>query len=169
MNPFPAIIWPTNGGDIDNSLPGGSGRPDNSLPGSGAYPDQGLPGGRPGRPNNGLPPAVGVWPQPPTTWPPIPPITVPPDDGAGISLPIHLPGSPDNGLPPVDVSPGHPANPIVLPPLPDGAKVMVALVLPLPNAAPKAGQPAGSVPALLWYGPGTVPQMAVLMATPAPK
>jgi len=161
MTTTPALIVTGNGLDIDNTLPGG--RP--------GRPDQGLPGGRPGRPDNSLPPVIGMWPQPPVVWPPIPPITIDIDDDVGISLPIVLPGSPNQDLPPVAVEPGHPANPIVLPPLPSGTNVMVALVLPLPNAQPKAGSPGQ--PALLWYGPGTIPVVAYIapMATPkaAPK
>jgi len=158
---FPAIITPL--GPFDPA------RPDQGLPGgSGGRPDQGLPGGRPGRPDQGLPPPVGMWPAPPVVWPPIPPIFVPPSDGDGISLPIYLPGSPDQSLPPVEVSPGHPANPIVLPPLPMGPGVMLALILPLP-AQPKAGTPPGQVPALLWYGPGTIPQLVTLAPPATPK
>jgi hypothetical protein len=100
------------------------------------------------------------------TWPPRPPIQVDPDPDVGISLPIYLPGSPDNGLPPVEVEPGHPANPIVLPPMPE-LGVMVALVLPLPSAEPKAGAPG--TPALLWYGPGTIPQLAYIAPAATPK
>jgi hypothetical protein len=156
MHPFPAVIWPT-GGHPDNSLPGFGGRPDNSLPGI------------PGRPDQGLPPPVGTWPPRPVVWPPHPPIFVPPDDNVGIELPIYLPGSPDNGLPPVEVEPGRPANPIVLPPLPDGSNVMLALVLPLPNAEPKGATPEGTMPALLWYGPGTLPMVVYLPKPGTPK
>jgi hypothetical protein len=157
MTTTPALIVTGNGLDIDNSLPGG--RP--------GRPDQGLPGGRPGHPDNALPPLVGKWPPPVTTWPPIPPITIDIDPDVGISLPIVLPGSPDNGLPPVAVDPGHPANPIVLPPLPEGPGVLVALVIPLPHVEPKAGSPGK--PALLWYGPGTIPVMAYIAPMAAPK
>ena len=160
-----AIIWPLGAAsddEIDNSLPGGfgGGRPDNSLPGS------------PGRPNNDLPsnPPVGTWPPRPRPWPPHPPIFIPPDDGAGISLPIYLPGTPGvwPPLPPVEVEPGRPSNPIVLPPLPE-VGVTLAVIIPLPMAAPKDGQPPGTQAAILWYGPGTVPQLAYLGAVAEPK
>jgi hypothetical protein len=78
-----------------------------------------------------------------------------------------LPGSPDNGLPPVDVDAVRPANPIVLP-QPPGLGATLALVLPLPGPTPK-GTPQGTQPALLWYGPGTVPLVVYLgspVATP---
>jgi hypothetical protein len=141
--------------------------PDNSLPGFPGRPDQGLPGGRPGRPDNSLPPFVGKWPPPVTTWPPRPPIEINIDPDVGIELPIVLPGSPNQDLPPVEVSPIRPANPIVLPPLPSGTEVMVALVLPLPMAEPKAGAPG--MPALLWYGPGTIPTLAYIAPMAEPK
>src|SRR4249920_2749458 len=107
MDPVLAIAFPIEG------------FPDNSLPGLGGRPDNSLPGGRPDRPDNSLPggaPPVGTWPPRPRPWPPVPPIFVPPDDDVGISLPIYLPGTPGNGLPPVEVTPGRPTNPIVLPP-----------------------------------------------------
>jgi hypothetical protein len=135
------------------------------------HPDQGLPGGFPGRPDNSLPvpPQIGTWPPPAVTWPPRPPIEINIDPDVGIELPIVLPGSPDNGLPPVQVDPGRPANPIVLPPLPSGTNVMVALVLPLPSAEPKGGAPEGTTPALLWYGPGTIPVVAYIAEMAEPK
>jgi hypothetical protein len=157
MTATPAIILTGND----------AGRPDNSLPGFPGRPDNSLPGGRPGRPDNTLPPLIGKWPPPVTTWPPIPPITVDIDDDVGISLPIVLPGSPNQDLPPVAVEPIHPANPIVLPPLPQGPGVMVALVIPLPSAEPKAGSPGS--PALLWYGPGTIPVVAYIASAATPK
>jgi hypothetical protein len=165
MSTTPALIVTRPLVGPENDLPG-AGYPDNSLPPllNGGRPDNSLPGGRPGRPDNSLPPPVGIWPPRPVIWPPVPPLNVSIDDDVGISLPIYLPGSPDNTLPPVTVKPIKPANPIVLPKPPESG-AMLALILPLP-AAPKAD---GSVPAILWYGPGTMPMVVSLAPPAAPK
>ena len=122
----------------------------------------------PGRPDQGLPPPVGIYPPPPTTWPPRPPITIDIDPDVGIELPIVLPGTPGTWppLPPVEVEPGRPTNPIVLPPLPEGGNVVLALILRMP-AAPKDAD--GSQQGLLWYGPGTIPVVVTLPPPGAPK
>ena len=80
----PIVIYPPRPG---HGLPPGV---DNTLPGAPPEPDQGLPGGRPGRPDHGLPeepyPDHGLpetqpgvdnsLPMPPATvWPPLPPGT----------------------------------------------------------------------------------------------
>jgi hypothetical protein len=119
---FIAVVTPLDGGSRSvvmveplgaeglpgHDLPSGPVYPGHGLPGSQPRPDQGLPGGppphpwfpghigRPDRPDQGLP--GGGWPGHP-------------DQG--------LPGSggrPDQGLPPLPPTPGHPENPIVLPP-----------------------------------------------------
>ena len=77
--------------------------PDQGLPG-GEYPDQGLPGGgwggRPPRPDQGLPPNWGGR---------------PPRPGQGLP-PIYHPGHPDHGLP---SEPPHPDQGPVIPGLPE--------------------------------------------------
>jgi len=131
----------------DNSLPGRPSRPDNSLPGSGARPDQGLPGEQPGV-DNGLPRPPGH-----------PDNGLPPGLGNG-NFPIFLP--------PGSVGPGVPTLPIFLPTyLPPGS----CLVIPVTGAhvpAPKEEAPAGTVPAVLWYGPGTAPTVAYVKQPAAP-
>jgi hypothetical protein len=65
----------------------------------------------------------------------------------------------------VEVDPGRPSNPIVLPECPEG-RAILALVLRLPGA-PKGTD--GSQPALLWYGPGTIPVVVTLPPPGTPR
>jgi hypothetical protein len=137
------------------------GRPDNTLPGMGGPVDPGY--GRPdwgsGRPGNELP-------VPPVK--PSPPITLPP----GV-WPPQLPPTVDNTLPPPDqgkpiVIPPDPSvgieNPIVIPFLPPGSALLIAL----PEAAPKAGAPANTKPAIL-VQPGKKPVLVYVSAAATPK
>jgi hypothetical protein len=164
MTAFKALIVPFHG------------TPDNELPdtGEGGEIDNTLPGGRPGHPSFGpIVPPHGPWPGfPVRPWVPsfpTPPIVIPPDPEIGNDLPIVLPpGSPGNALP---VTPGRPANPIVLPPMPEG-QAALALVWPIQTAEPKAppeGVPAGSRAALIYFGPGTVPMIAWIAPAATPK
>lgn len=137
----------------------GVGRPGHDLPWAPARPGHDLPWG-PGRPGNALP-------VPPVR--PSPPITLPP----GV-WPPQLPPSVDNTLPP-EVPPGQPIvippdhdlgieNPIVLPSLPAG----VALLIALPTATPKADAPPNSKPAILVQS-GKKPVLVYVSAAPMPK
>lgn len=110
-------------------------------------PDQGLPG-QPPRPDQGLPVSPGV---------PTHPIVYPPGLPATPEHPIALPPTP--GLPPL-----VPSHPIVLPERPpvDG----IVIMLPQNKMAPPEGVPPNSAPAILWYGPGTLPMVAWLPAIP---
>ena len=164
------------GGHPDQGLPG-YGHPDQGLPGYG-HPDQGLPGGgghpgnRPpgswgGRPDQGLPIAP-VRPSqpivlPPGTWPPqLPPGAhvdneLPPEHAGQPgrpSLPIVIPPDPDLGI----------EQPIVLPTLPEG----VALLIALPHAQPKGGAPSGAKPAILVQS-GKKPVLVYVSAGATPK
>jgi len=131
------------------------GRPDAGLPGGG-YPSHGLPGS-PGRPGNELPvprpsPPITL---PPGVWPPQLPPTVdntlpPPDQGK----PIVIPPDPSVGI----------ENPIVIPFLPPGSALLIAL----PEAAPKAGAPANTKPAIL-VQPGKKPVLVYVSAAATPK
>jgi hypothetical protein len=133
--------------------------PGHGLPGYG-HPDAGLPGY--GHPGNALP----VPPVRPST-----PIVLPP----GV-WPPHLPsipGHPDNALPPEAsnkpiVIPPDPdvgiSQPIVIPPLPQG----VALLIALPQATPKSGDPTNAKPAILVQA-GQKPVLVYVSATATPK
>jgi hypothetical protein len=145
----------------DQGLPGAGARPDQGLPGGKPErPDQGLPGGRPERPDQGLP---GGRPERPDQGLPLPPghpdNSLPPGLGNG-NFPIFIP--------PGSVGPGVPTLPIYLPTyLPPGS----CLVIPVTGAhapAPKEDAPAGMVPAVIWYGPGTVPTVAYVQQPAAP-
>jgi len=178
------VSRPTDPG-FGGGLPAGGGHPDQGLPGYG-HPDQGLPGyGHPGnrppgswggRPDQGLPGQGG---HPGNALPIAPvrpdhPITLPP----GMWPPTLPPGAnvPDIGLPPG--RPGHPAQPIVIPPdpsigieqpiylpeLPEG----VALLIALPNAQPKSGTPPNTQPAILVQS-GKKPVLVYVSAAATPK
>lgn len=179
-----AYIIPIEGGRPDQGLPGGGGYPDNSLPrppGRPAhpivippdavepgvpthpiylpvYPDNSLPGYSPVDPGfgQGRPPVDPGYGHP--TFPhPSHPIVFPP----GLHLPNNdLPATP--GLPPLE-----PSNPIVLPP---GLPPAAALVIPIPQTGvPKAGVPEGSTRVIIWYGPGSLPQVAYIPPAGTPK
>ena len=104
---MPQAYWiiPLEGGQIDNSLPGG--RPPH-IGGGPIYhpghPDHGLPS-QPGHPGNRPP---GSWGGP-----------VDPGWGGGgghPSHPIHIPGVPDQGLPPGEEIPSNELPPPAVPP-----------------------------------------------------
>jgi hypothetical protein len=162
MNSRFALITFLDGGPVDPGygLPGyGGGHPSQGLPGYG-HPDQGLPGY--GHPGNALP-VPPVRPSqpivlPPGVWPP--------------SVP-SIPGHPDNSLPPeasnkpIVIPPDQDlgiSQPIVLPSLPQG----VALLIALPYAAPKADTPPNTKPAILVQS-GQKPVIVYVMAGPSPK
>jgi hypothetical protein len=165
MNTRFALITFLDGGQVDPGfgvpgLPGYGGRPDNSLPGYG-HPDHGLPGS-PGHPGNALP-VPPVKPSnpitlPPGVWPPrLPPEVdnaLPPLPPEASHKPIQLPADPDLGI----------SQPIVLPPLPPGVAILIAL----PYAQPKAGTPPGTVPAILLL-PGKRPVLVYVSAAATPK
>jgi hypothetical protein len=99
-----------------------------------------------------LPP--GVW---PPTLPPNVDNTLPPEHGHP-SLPIVIPPDPSIGI----------SQPIVLPTLPAGTALLIAL----PHAQPKAGDPPNAKPAILYQGAGTKPVLVYVSASPptaAPK
>ena len=188
------VSRPTDPG-FGGGLPAGGGRPDQGLPGYG-HPDQGLPGyghpdqGLPGMPPHPWRPGHGGGPLPDHDLPwgpgrpgnalpiapvrPSHPITLPP----GMWPPTLPPGAnvPDIGLPPG--RPGHPAQPIVIPPdpdlgieqpiylpeLPEG----VALLIALPNAQPKSGTPPNTQPAILVQS-GKKPVLVYVSAAATPK
>jgi len=122
----------------DNTLPGEQPKPDNTLPGEQPKPDQGLP-----------------KPPKPDTKPPKPDQGLPPFPSHPIVFPPGLPEWPETpGLPPL-----VPAHPIVIPP---GNPPQGAIVIMLPPTTegtppPPEGIPVGSVQAILWFGPGTLP------------
>jgi hypothetical protein len=97
---------------------------------------------------------------PPGVWPPqLPPgvdNTLPPVPGLppGVSPPIYIPPDPSIGV----------EHPIVLPELPPG----VALLIALPQAQPKAGDPPGTKPAILVQS-GKKPVLVYVTAAPTPK
>lgn len=149
-------------------------RPDNTLPGGqGGYPDQGLPSvpGSPAHPIVIPPDAVAPGtPSNPIYLPEYPDNTLP---GGPIHRPSHPivypPGIPDQGLPPTPgIPPLVPAHPIVLPP---DLGVHGALVVPLPQSkmVPPEGVPQGSRPAIIWFGPGTLPSVAWISPVAQPK
>jgi hypothetical protein len=96
---------------------------------------------------------------PPGIWPPVLPPEIdnslPPGQGGHPSHPIHIPPDPSIGI----------EQPIYLPTLPSGTAILIAL----PQAAPKEGTPPGTVPALLWQGPGTKPVLVYVTGSAAPK
>lgn len=110
------------------------------------YPDNALPP----HPDNTLPPPSPPYPSHPIVFPPGLPATP--------EHPIAIP--PTEGLPPL-----VPAHPIVVPPdgtlpkPPEGAeKGADGVVVLLPHKMPPpSGVPGDYVPAILWYGPGTLP------------
>jgi hypothetical protein len=145
-------------GHPDQGLPG-YGHPDQGLPGHG-HPDQGLPGH--GHPGHGLP-IPPVRPSnpivlPPGVWPPqLPPgvdNSLPPAPPGQVAPPIFIPPDPDLGI----------NLPIYLPTLPPGTALLIAL----PQAAPKAGTPPGTVPAILVQS-GKRPVLVYISAAPTPK
>lgn len=97
-----------NGGDVDNSLPGGPVYPGQGLPIPPVYPGQGLPP-FPGRPDNSLP---GFGGRPDNSLPGMPP--------QAIQLPVFPfdPTLPDNELP---------DKPVVWPPRP-GMRMLVKFI-----------------------------------------
>jgi hypothetical protein len=204
MTAFRAVIIPAGSAGFPDG--DGDGYPDNSLPGSQPGIDNSLPGGRPPHISTGpvVPPSGNFPAFPAHPWLPglggrplpTPPIFIPPDGVApGLpSLPIVLPPSvwPPIPWPPVPVKPVRPANPIVLPPLPEG-RMTLALVVPLPESdtgvdntlpgGPPAtggtlptqpevtpqGVPAGAKRAVVWFGPGTAPVLAYIAPPATPK
>jgi len=177
MNPVLCVIIPVGEGSSLPGFGGGwggaiGGRPDQGLPGHG-HPDQGLPGyghpdqglpGQGGHPGNALP-VPPVRPSqpitlPPGTWPPqLPPGANVPDQElpAGRpghpSQPIFIPPDPDLGI----------EQPIYLPQLPEGSALLIAL----PHAQPK-GAPANAKPAILVQS-GKKPVLVYVTAGPTPK
>jgi len=168
----PGYGRPGYGGRPDQGLPGyghpdqglpGYGHPDQGLPGYG-HPDQGLPG-QSGHPSQGLPIAP-VRPSqpivlPPGTWPPqlppganVPDIDLPPSYGGRPEQPIVIPPDPSIGI----------SQPIVLPSLPQG----VALLIALPHAQPKSGDPTNAKPAILVQS-GKKPVLVYVSAGATPK
>jgi hypothetical protein len=168
MQPIFALIFPL-AGYPSQGLPGSPGHPDQGLPGYGhpsqglpgyGHPDQGLPGH--GHPGNTLPippvkPSTPIV-LPPGMWPPtlppganVPDQTLPPE---AANKPIYIPPDPDLGI----------EQPIVLPPLPQG----VALLIALPHAQPKAGTPPGTAPALLVQS-GKKPVVVYVTMAATPK
>jgi hypothetical protein len=178
-----AFVIPLDGTPVDPGYgrPGGGPRPDQGLPGweHPVDPGYGRPdwGGHPstgpiypgGRPDNSLPvPPVRPSPPivlPPGIWPPtlppgvdntLPPVHGHPDHGlpgggGSVSPPIHIPPDPSIGV----------EHPIVLPSLPEG----VALLIALPHAQPKAGDPPGTKPAILVQS-GKKPVLVYVTAAP---
>jgi hypothetical protein len=169
-----AFVIPLDGTPVDPGYgqPGGGPRPDQGLPWAPGHPSQGLPWGpgHPstgpiypgGRPDQGLPvPPVRPSPPivlPPNVWPPqLPPgvdNTLPIPPGGVVAPPIYIPPDPDLGV----------EHPIVLPTLPPG----VALLIALPQAQPKADAPAGTKPAILVQS-GKKPVLVYVTAAPTPK
>jgi hypothetical protein len=96
-----------------------------------------------------LPP--GVWPPQKPTIPGHPDNSLPPEAG---HKPIVIPPDPDLGI----------EQPIVLPSLPAG----VALLIALPQAAPKADAPPNTKPALLVQS-GQKPVLVYVSAAATPK
>lgn len=131
-------------------------RPDQGLPGYG-HPDQGLPGH--GHPGNALP-TPPVRPSqpialPPGMWPPhLPPGANVPGNELPPEQPIFIPPDPDLGI----------EQPIYLPSLPAG----VALLIALPQAAPKEGTPPNTKPAILVQS-GKKPVLVYVSAAATPK
>jgi len=121
--------------------------PGHGLPPAPVRPDQGLPFPlvRPSTPIV-LPP--GVWPPSVPSIPGHPDNSLPP--GAS-NKPIVIPPDPDVGI----------EQPIVIPPLPMG----VALLIALPAAQPKAGTPPGTKPAILVQS-GQKPVLVYVTAAP---
>jgi hypothetical protein len=135
-------------------------------------PGYGKPGWGPVDPGYDLP--SGVHPGHPLPVPPVKPsnpIVLPPNVWPP-SVP-SIPGHPDNSLPPGAsnkpiVIPPDPdvgiSLPIVIPPLPAG----VALLIALPQAAPKAGDPPNTKPAILVQS-GQKPVLVYVSAAASPK
>jgi hypothetical protein len=147
-------------GHPDAGLPWAPGHPGNALPGAPGHPSGGFPVG-PGHPSGGFPIAP-VRPGnpitlPPGVWPPqLPPgvdntLPLPPEAS---NKPIVLPPDPDLGI----------EQPIVLPTLPLG----VALLIALPHAQPKGGTPPNTAPAILVQS-GKKPVLVYVSAGPQPK
>ena len=141
-----------------HGLPG-YGHPDHDLPWAPGHPGNRPPGSSPGHPGNALPippvkPSVPIV-LPPGVWPPrLPPgvdNTLPPEHGHP-EAPIVIPPDPSIGI----------SLPIYLPQLPAGS----ALIIALPQAAPKEGVPADAKPAILWQGAGTKPVLVYVSAAP---
>jgi hypothetical protein len=153
MQPTFAIIIPL-AGVPDNTLPGfgfGGGHPDHTLPSHG-HPGNALPI-PPVKPTTPIVLPPGMWPPtlPPNALPPGVDNTLPPE---AANKPIYIPPDPDVGI----------EAPIVIPPLPYG----VALLIALPHAQPKAGTPPGTAPALLVQS-GKKPVVVYVTAAAAPK
>lgn len=147
-------------GHPSQGLPVSPGHPSQGLPWGPGHPSQGLPVG-PGHPGNALP-VPPVRPSqpiviPPGVWPPqVPPSvdnSLPSGQGTP-SQPIYIPPDPDLGV----------EQPIVLPSLPPGTALLIAL----PQSAPKAGDPAGAKPAILVQS-GKKPVLVYVTAGPSPK
>jgi hypothetical protein len=138
-------------------------RPGHDLPWAPARPGHGLPGS-PGHPGNALP-VPPVRPSnpitlPPGVWPPM----LPPTPGIDNELPTPPPGV---ARPPIYIPPDPSIgieNPIVLPELPAG----VALLIALPQATPKAGDPPNTKPAILVQS-GKKPVLVYVSAAASPK
>ena len=130
---MPQAYWiiPLEGGQIDNSLPGG--RPPH-IGGGPIYhpghPDHGLPS-QPGHPGNRPP---GSWGGP-----------VDPGWGGGgghPSHPIHIPGVPDQGLPPGEEIPSNELPPPAVPP--EHADDLIIGVAPIRTAKSGRSPPTTS-------------------------
>lgn len=131
------------------------------LPGyGGEYPGQGLPPSA-GRPGNALP-IPPVRPSnpivlPPGVWPPM----LPPGVDNTLPLPPEASNKPIVIPPDLDLGIEHP---IVIPPIPHD----VALLIALPVAAPKAGDPPNTRPAILVQA-GKKPVLVYVSAAASPK
>jgi hypothetical protein len=129
-------------------------------------------------PPNGVGPGT---PEQPIYLPPYPDNTLPPFPGHPIVFPPGLPGTPEHpiALPPTDgLPPLVPTHPIVippdgtLPPPPDGTEKGadgVVVMLPPNKMAVPPGLPPDYQPAILWYGPNTLPVQVWLPPASAKK
>jgi hypothetical protein len=159
---------PGFGGGLPAPIDPGFGRPGGGWeptdPGFGHRPPPPDPGyghghPRPDRPGNALP-VPPVRPEhpitlPPGVWPPsLPPGANVPDHGLPPEQPVFIPPDPDLGI----------EQPIYLPQLPAG----VALLIALPQAAPKGDAPANTKPAILVQS-GKKPVLVYVSAAASPK
>jgi hypothetical protein len=135
----PSQGLPGSPGHPSQGLPWQPGHPSQGLPGAPGHPSQGLPWG-PGHPGNALP-VPPVRPDhpitlPPGIWPPqLPPGANVPDHELPPGQPIFIPPDPSLGI----------EQPIVLPTLPPGTALLIALGtvnLPTPTGAPSGAKPA---------------------------